>query len=135
MNEKAPLSGLQVLVVEDAFLLALDLSDQLTDSGCAVIGPAASVEQALQQIDGITLDGAVLDVNLRGERSFPIAELLASRGIPFVFLTGYDSTTVFPDALQHAPRLSKPVDSQALTEAVAKFRAGARPDGDPQAGS
>ncbi|TGT57223.1 response regulator, partial [Mesorhizobium sp. M2E.F.Ca.ET.166.01.1.1] len=88
MQEKALLSGLQVLVVEDTFLVALDLSDQLTESGCEVIGPAASVEQALKQLDGIALDGAVLDVNLQGERSFPIAELLASRGIPFVFLTG-----------------------------------------------
>lgn len=128
MNEKAPLKGLQVLVVEDTFLVALDLSDQLTESGCAVIGPAASVEQALKQIDGIALDGAVLDVNLRGERSFPIAELLASRGIPFLFLTGYDSATVFPDAFQNTPRLPKPVDTQALTEAVARFRSRAEPD-------
>ncbi|TIS61093.1 MAG: response regulator [Mesorhizobium sp.] len=127
MNEKAPLSGLQILVVEDAFLVALDLSDQLTESGCEVIGPAASVEEALKQIDGVALDGAVLDVNLQGERSFPIAELLASQGVPFVFLTGYDSSTVFPDEFQGAPRLSKPVDTQALTEAVARFRAVAKP--------
>ncbi|TGP49652.1 response regulator [bacterium M00.F.Ca.ET.230.01.1.1] len=122
MNEKAPLTGLQVLVVEDAFLIAMDLSDQLAASGCAVIGPAASVEQALKTMDGIALDGAVLDVNLQGERSFPIAELLASRGIPFLFLTGYDSKTVFPDEFQNTPRLTKPVDTGELTEAVAKFR-------------
>ena len=82
MNEQYSLVGLHVLVVEDAFLVALDLSDQLTDSGCDVIGPASSVKQALEKIDGVALDGAVLDVNLAGERSFPIAELLASRGIP-----------------------------------------------------
>ena len=122
MSEQTSLSGLQVLVVEDAFLVALDLSDQLTDSGCRVIGPAATVEQALREIDGVALDGAVLDVNLAGERSFPIASLLASRGIPFLFLTGYDSSTVFPDEFQQAPRLSKPVDPAVLTEAVAHFR-------------
>lgn len=122
MNEQYSLVGLHVLVVEDAFLVALDLSDQLTDSGCDVIGPASSVKQALEKIDGVALDGAVLDVNLAGERSFPIAELLASRGIPFLFLTGYDSATVFPDEFRHAPRLSKPVDAKALNEAVAHFR-------------
>lgn len=124
MNEQSLLFGLQILVVEDTFLVAMDLSDQLTDSGCDVIGPAASVQQALDQIDGIALDGAVLDVNLDGERSFPIAELLASRGIPFLFLTGYDSPAVFPDEFQQAPRLSKPVDPKALTDAVAHFRRG-----------
>ena len=122
MSEQFPLSGLHVLVVEDMFLVALDLSDQLTDSGCDVIGPASSVKQALAQIDGIELDGAVLDINLAGERSFPVAELLASRGIPFLFLTGYDSEAAVPDEFQNAPRLSKPVDARALTEAVARFR-------------
>lgn len=122
MNEQLLLAGLHVLVLEDAFLVALDLSDQLTDLGCDVIGPASSVKQALEIMDGVALDGAVLDVNLAGERSFPIAEVLASRGIPFLFLTGYDGATVFPDEFQQAPRLSKPVDGRALTEAVAHFR-------------
>jgi len=122
MNEVLPLSGLHVLVVEDAFLVALDLSGQLEDSGCDVIGPAASVKQALEQIDGVALDGAILDVNLAGERSFPIAELLAARGIPFLFLTGYDSSTVLPEEFQGVPRLSKPVDTKVLMEAVAGFR-------------
>jgi CheY-like chemotaxis protein len=121
-NSQSPLSGLQVLVVEDVFLVALDLSDQLADSGCEVVGPASSVKQALEKIDGIALDGAVLDVNLGGERSFPVAELLASRGIPFLFLTGYDSATVIPEEFQQAPRLSKPVDAKTLTDAVARFR-------------
>nr|WIE93981.1 hypothetical protein P9270_013030 [Mesorhizobium sp. WSM4875] len=61
MNKSAPLSGLRILVVEDAFLVALDLSDELTDAGCHVVGPAPSVQQALEQIDGVELDGAVLD--------------------------------------------------------------------------
>jgi hypothetical protein len=80
------------------------------------------VQQAFDQIDGIALDGAVLDVNLDGERSFPIAELLAARGIPFLFLTGYDSTTVFPNEFRDRPRLSKPVDPGALVAAVARFQ-------------
>jgi CheY-like chemotaxis protein len=119
MTEHTSLSGLRVLVVEDMFLVAMDLSDLLADSGCEVIGPAATVKQALEKIEGVELDGALLDVNLDGERSFPVAELLSARGIPFIFLTGYDSSTVFPDEFQHAPRLAKPLDSMMLASALA----------------
>lgn len=123
MNDQYILSGLHVLIVEDAFLVALDLSEQLRDRGCSIIGPASTVEQALQEMEGIDLDGAILDVNLGEERSFPVAERLASRGIPFIFLTGYDGATAFPDEFSLAPRLTKPVDLNALTDAVAHFRA------------
>lgn len=110
-----------MLIVEDMFLIALELADQLADSGCDVIGPAASVKEALASIDGVALDGAVLDVNLAGERSFPIAEHLSARGIPFLFLTGYDSVAAFPAEFQQVTRLSKPVDLKALVNAVAAF--------------
>ncbi|WP_225248193.1 response regulator [Mesorhizobium sp. J8] len=118
------MSGLNVLVVEDVFMLAQDLADQLTGAGCAVVGPAPTIQQALDNIDGIALDGAVLDVNLRGERSFPLADHLARGGVPFVFLTGYDSVTVFPDRFRDTPKLTKPVDYEALIEAVSRFRDG-----------
>lgn len=124
MNTNTPLSGLSVLVVEDVFMLAQDLADQLTSAGCTVVGPAPTVQQALDQIDGIALDGAVLDVNLRGERSFPLAEHLARDGVPFIFLTGYDSVTVFPDRFRDSPKLTKPVDYSVLIEAVSRFRKG-----------
>ncbi|CDX46204.1 Response regulator receiver protein [Mesorhizobium sp. ORS 3359] len=118
------MSGLNVLVVEDVFMLAQDLADQLTGAGCTVVGPAPTVQQALDQIDGIALDGAVLDVNLRGERSFPLAEHLAHDGVPFIFLTGYDSVTVFPERFRDSPKLTKPVDYSVLIEAVSRFRKG-----------
>ena len=122
MNDRLPLSGFHILVVEDQFLIAMELSDQLAVAGCHVVGPASSVKQALQKIDGVALDGAVLDINLAGERSFPIAELLATRGVPFLFLSGYDSASIIPEKFAQAPRLSKPVDAKALTRAVAEFR-------------
>ncbi|AZO12066.1 MULTISPECIES: response regulator [unclassified Mesorhizobium] len=127
MNTDALLTGLKVLVVEDTFLLARDLADQLAAAGCAVIGPAPTNKQAFEKIEGVTLDGAVLDVNLRGERSFPLAEHLSACGVPFLFLTGYDSVTVFPDQFRDAPRLSKPVDHKVLIDAVARFRKSAAP--------
>ncbi|RWB79060.1 MAG: response regulator [Mesorhizobium sp.] len=124
MNTKTLLSGLKVLVVEDVFMLAQDLADQLTGAGCTVVGPVPTVQQALEQADSVALDGAVLDVNLRGERSFPLAEHLARGGVPFIFLTGYDSATVFPDQFRDAQKLTKPVDYKVLIEAVSGFRKG-----------
>ncbi|MGX7877470.1 hypothetical protein ACVDG5_036975 [Mesorhizobium sp. ORM6] len=62
----------------------------------------------------------MLDVNLH-ERSFPLAEHLATRGVSFVFLIGYDSATVFPDRFRDSPRLSKPVEKTMLIKAVARF--------------
>lgn len=129
MNTDTLLSGLKVLVVEDVFMLAQDLADQLSGAGCTVIGPVPTVQQALDQADSTALDGAVLDVNLRGDRSFPLAEQLASDGVPFIFLTGYDSVTVFPDQFRDAQKLTKPVDYKMLVEAVSRFR-----KGDPASG-
>jgi len=86
----SPFSGRRVLVVEDEVLVAWLLEDMLADLGCAVVGPAVSVKQALAMIDAEAIDVAVLDVNLNGQLSYPIADALAARGVPFVFSTGYD---------------------------------------------
>ncbi len=83
------LNGLRVLVVEDEALVALQLEDMLTDLGCAVIGPAARVNQTLDLRDGCRLDAAALDLNVAGELVYPVADALAHRGIPFIFATGY----------------------------------------------
>jgi len=122
MNEQRVLSGLRILVVEDQFLIAMELADQLEEAGCDIVGPASSVKQALKEMQQATLDGAVLDINLAGEWSFPIAEILAARGVPFLFLSGYDSRTIVPDQFAEAPRLPKPVDCETLKKAVAAFR-------------
>jgi len=127
MIEQLPLSGLHVLVVEDQYLIAMDLAERLARAGCSVIGPAPTVRQALQEIAGAPLDGALLDIHLSGEQSFPVAELLTARGVPFFFLSGYDSTAIVPDEFAHAPRLTKPVDFDALIKAVAGFRRGHAP--------
>src|SRR4051794_22900016 len=84
-----PLSGRRVLVVEDEMIVAWLLQDMLADLGCAVVGPAARVSQALAMIDAEAIDAAVLDVNLNGQKSYPVADALAARGMPFVFSTGY----------------------------------------------
>ena len=83
-------SGRRALLVEDEPIVAWLLKDMLVDLGCSVVGPAADVNQALAMIDAESIDVAVLDVNLRGQMSYPIADVLVARGVPFVFSTGYD---------------------------------------------
>ncbi len=113
--------GLRVLVVEDMWLVAEDLAMELEDMGCHVAGPAGRLEQGLAIAQAETLDGALLDVNLGVDNSFPIATELKARGVPFVFLTGYDMSEAFPPDLVDVPRLRKPINPRDLTSALARF--------------
>ena len=121
----ADLHGLRILVVEDMLLVAEVIVEELHDKGCRVVGPAARLAQALELATSAELDGALLDVNLAGERCFPIADELAKRSIPYVFLTGYGEGSI-PAEYQHVPRLVKPFLSGALVELVARSFAPAR---------
>jgi CheY-like chemotaxis protein len=111
------LKGRCLLVVEDEYLIAADLTASLESLGVEVIGPAASVEEALGLVatDGNRLAGAVLDINLRNERVFPVADVLTARGVPFIFTTGYDGAAV-PAHYTGAPRCQKPVDNAQLLQ-------------------
>jgi CheY-like chemotaxis protein len=105
-------------VVEDNFLAAEVVRDALEHNGCTVIGPVGRVADGLHLVEQEKLDGAVLDINLNGDRCFPIAQALKGRGVPFVFLTGYDSSSVIPADLQATRRLGKPVLEHQLIEAL-----------------
>lgn len=112
------LTGRRLLVVEDEYLLAVDLVSALEDQGAQVIGPAPSVDAALDIIDGgEPLDGAVLDLNLQGEMAFPVADALLDREIPFVFATGYDQADI-PRRYHLTPRLEKPVGLPGIVRAL-----------------
>ena len=99
----------QVLVVEDEELVAMMLADMLQELDCAVLGPAGELTQALALAQKGALDAALLDVSLRGTASFPVAEALQARGIPFAFMSGYGEKD-FPPAFRQVPRLAKPFD-------------------------
>ncbi|HEX9329756.1 MAG TPA: response regulator [Reyranella sp.] len=116
-----PLEGLRILVVEDNFLAAEVVRDALERSGCTVVGPVGRMADGLALAQQEKLDGAVLDINLNGDRCFPIARALTSRGVPFVFLTGYDSSTVVPDELRATRRLGKPVLEHQLIDTLGKL--------------
>lgn len=127
------LEGLNVLVVEDNLLLAEVTKILLEDSGCRVVGPAGWLQRGLELAQDEPLDGAVLDINLHGEMSFAIAEVLRARGVPFVFVTGYEDRGIVPMAYRSAPRLDKPVADEHLIGAMVTAFTGQRLDSDPQA--
>ena len=114
------LNGVRILVVEDNFLAAEVVRDLLESGGCSVVGPVGRIADALRLAENEALDGAILDVNLNGERCFPIALALRQRGVPFVFLTGYDDETIIPVELRPTPRLGKPVFGPQLLAVLAE---------------
>jgi CheY-like chemotaxis protein len=115
-----PFSNRRVLLVEDEMLVIWLLEDMLADLGCAVVGPASCVNQALAMIDAEAIDVAVLDINLNGQMSYPVADALVARGVPFVFSTGYDKDTL-PNSYQCFPVLQKPFHRAELVDTLAKL--------------
>ena len=114
----ASLYGLRILVVEDEYMLAEDLRQSLERLGAEVLGPAATVEQALKLLQSEdSPDGAVLDVNLQGDYVFPVLDVLRKQRVPFVLATGYDGW-VLPPAYADAPRCEKPLDMRRLASAL-----------------
>ncbi len=112
------LSGLQVMVVEDEMLIAIMIEDLLTEQNCRVVGPFNAVPAALAAARAAHIDLAVLDVNVRGEKIYPVAEVLAMRRIPFILLSGYGDDAVprdRPGWTAHA----KPFKAAKLTELLA----------------
>lgn len=117
------LDGMRVLVVEDEALVSMMLEEFLDELGCDVVATAARLEDALVKAATLMLDVAVLDVNLAGVVSYPVAEALRARGVPFVFSTGYGAGGL-PDAMRDAPVLSKPYRQEQLAEALVAARGG-----------
>jgi CheY-like chemotaxis protein len=117
MKAISRISAKRVLVVEDEYLVAMDMSAYLEAAGAQVIGPASNVNAALEVVGRSELDGAILDVNLRGEMAYPVADALAARGIPFVFTTGYDARMV-PPRFAGVTRCEKPTTPEAISRAL-----------------
>lgn len=115
-GSEANLRGRRVLIVEDAVLLALELETGLSEAGAEVIGPAYELEEAMALLDQ-PIDAAVLDANLNGHSVIPVAEVLAARGVPFVFATGYGEAGGGPNGFD-APIIRKPYDVTQVATAV-----------------
>ena len=129
---KSLLQGRKVLIVEDQYLIADDMRRAISGLGGAIIGPCATLRAALDIVELSMPDLAILDINLRGEEVFELAEELTRREIPFIFATGYEDWTI-PERFRDRPRLEKPVRPRALREAVERL-SGERIDGPAQGG-
>jgi CheY-like chemotaxis protein len=112
------LAGRRILVVEDEPLVADLLEEMLTDLGGVMVGPAYTLSAGVALAADAVLDGAVLDVNIRGARIDPVADTLRRRGIPLVFATGYGERA--GPSFQAAPLIEKPYTLEALSAALAK---------------
>ncbi len=110
----------RILVVEDEFLIALDITGALEQGGLVVIGPLASVRDALATIERESVDGALLDANLGGEFVGQVADALFARGVPFAFVSGYGREQL-PAQHKGAPLIAKPFTGEDLLAVVARF--------------
>lgn len=108
-----------VLIVEDEWILALDLENILKDAGYDVCGPASQVSHALAIIETETIDLAVLDINLAGKTTTPVARKLRSKGTPFVFLSGHSRDHLDKD-FRSELLISKPVTARVLLDRIAE---------------
>jgi CheY-like chemotaxis protein len=112
----------RALVVEDEVMVAMYVEDLLTELGYDTIGVATGLDQALALAHEAAFDFAVLDINLAGCLSFPVADVLRARGIPFLFASGYSSKGV-NDNYKDAVRIQKPFRSHDLAQAIRRLRA------------
>jgi CheY-like chemotaxis protein len=112
----------RVLVVEDEVMVAMYVEELLCDLGYDTVVVATGLDQALALAHEASLDFAVLDINLNGRQSFPVADVLQARGIPFLFASGYGSKGV-NDNYKDAVRIQKPFRSRDLAQAINRIRA------------
>lgn len=112
MNDERPLAGLRILIVEDEFIVAMELAEEMEQLGATVTASVGTLAEARQQTVE-NLDGVLLDVQLGNDKTYELAADLQAAGTPFILTTGFD-TAVLPESLQSIPRLSKPFSSVAL---------------------
>ncbi|WEZ85995.1 response regulator (plasmid) [Rhizobium sp. 32-5/1] len=111
------LTGKRIFVVEDEAMVAMMVERWLENMGCVVAGTASRLPEGLEQARTIEIDAAVLDVNLAGELSYPIGEILLRRNIPVVFSTGYGAAGL-TGHLREAQVLAKPYQQEQLGNAL-----------------
>jgi len=123
-----PLNGLRVFVVEDGALIAMELCETLIHYGAEIVGPCDRIDDALAVGAGQAIDVALLDVDLNGEKVWPVAELMSGRHIPFYFATGFTDASLRPEPFRHTATINKPYDTDVLLSmmtAMAANKAGA----------
>lgn len=120
-NQSSVLTGKRVLVAEDAPVIALDLKGMLEAAGVIVIGPYATLAEALKAAREQNYDAALLDIDLRGENSLPVAQEAAKRGVPFLFATAETINAEARAAFPEAPVLAKPFSETEMFDAMSRL--------------
>ena len=120
LAQPRPLQGRKILIVEDEAPIALSLASAVAQAGGVAIGPAATVAASFALMADHTLDGALLDIRLRGETSFPLADVLAVLGIPFVFVSGL-SSALMPYPHRDRPLFDKPYETCDVIATLARL--------------
>jgi CheY-like chemotaxis protein len=114
----ADLAGRRILIVEDSPVVAPFTADLLGEIGCEVVGPAPNMAAARECIEGEQFDAALMDIHIRGERVFPLCDVLEAKGVPFVLTSGYADWNI-PEKWQDRPRLQKPYTLEQVEQALA----------------
>ena len=114
-------NALRVLVVEDSFMIVSMLELVFDSFGWTMVGPAARIPKALELIASENIDAALLDVNLAGQMSWPVAAALQARGVPFVLSTGYDVEQILPASLKGAAVIRKPYNVPELKKIISQI--------------
>lgn len=114
------LTGRKIFLVEDSPVVSSFAEDVLAELGCEVVGPAANMASARELAQEATMDGAIVDLRIRGDKIFPICEILAGRGVPFVITSGYADWTM-PEKWQDRPQLPKPYTLGDVEAALGKL--------------
>jgi CheY-like chemotaxis protein len=116
---KAPidLAGTRILIIEDSPVVAPYAVDVLDELGCEVVGPAPNMAAARELVEEGGFDAAIMDVHIRGERVFPLCDLLEAKDVPFILTSGYGDWKV-PEKLEDRPRLQKPYTIKDVERAL-----------------
>ncbi|HET6157927.1 MAG TPA: response regulator [Dongiaceae bacterium] len=115
--DDSELKDLSILVVEDEPVIAIDTACTVVRAGGSVVGPAYSLNEAFETIANTKLDGALLDINLRSEKVFRLADALADRGVPIVFITG-EIWPVIPERHTGCGLVGKPINQSKVVRAL-----------------
>ena len=111
------IEGIRIFLVEDEAIIAMMAEDMLEELGCDIVATATALPEALKVVETIPFDLALLDINLNGVDSSPVAETLRAQGRPFIFTTGYGSAGRAP-AYSDVPLVTKPYRSTDLADAI-----------------
>lgn len=114
------LDGKRILIVEDEYWIARDLAQAFEQQQAIVVGPVATVSDGMALVEDGSIDAAVLDVNLMGARSYPLADRLSDAAVPHIFVTGYDSWSL-PESYRETPCISKPFATGHVVSVIKKM--------------